>query len=476
MNFKNYTNINGVAVDSLILTFVRIITFSTNIIITMILSRFLSMEEYGTFSQGNLIISVATSFLVLGLTDGVNYFYNKNKELSTKENYVNTIIGMQLILGVIGALIILIFQENIVLYFNNPNLANIIIYISIRPYLANSIALFQVLYVSNGKAKIIAIRNLVISIGQILVVIGVLLFTKSILILFVSLLVLDICQLLFFIIYFNKNYFKIRPWKIKFVYIKPILQYSIPMAVYVVISNFSREMDKLLIGNKTTVETLALYSNVSKQLPFDMIMISFSTVLIPFITKYVANNQFNKAKHLYSNYVQFGYITTWTLAAGAIISAPELIKFLYSDSYILGKDIFIVYLFVSMIRFANFGIILTAAGKTKSLLGYSIITLILNYILNNLLFNILGIIGPAIATLLSLLIVNTIILVNSSKIIGIKFMELLRIKEMIILVFQLISVSFLIILIKKLILVDSINYFFRLVITYGLFITIIFSI
>ena len=63
--------------DSLILSFVKILTTVSGIVCTMILSRTLTLVEYGTYSQGNLVVSLVSSMTVLGLTDASNYFFNR---------------------------------------------------------------------------------------------------------------------------------------------------------------------------------------------------------------------------------------------------------------------------------------------------------------------------------------------------------------------------------------------------------------
>ena len=63
----------GAAIDSLLLSLVKVITTSVGIVSTMVLSRTLSLADYGTYAQGNLVISLATSMTVLGLTDAVSY-------------------------------------------------------------------------------------------------------------------------------------------------------------------------------------------------------------------------------------------------------------------------------------------------------------------------------------------------------------------------------------------------------------------
>ena len=62
----------GASWDSLFLTVVKLVTTLTAIIQTKILSVGLSLTDYGTYSQANVVVSLGTSFLLLGLGDAIN--------------------------------------------------------------------------------------------------------------------------------------------------------------------------------------------------------------------------------------------------------------------------------------------------------------------------------------------------------------------------------------------------------------------
>ena len=69
-------NMKGATWDSIFLTIVKFITTFTAILQTKILSVGLSLTDYGTYSQANVIVSISASILLLGLGDAINYFFN----------------------------------------------------------------------------------------------------------------------------------------------------------------------------------------------------------------------------------------------------------------------------------------------------------------------------------------------------------------------------------------------------------------
>ena len=405
----------GAAADSLLLTFVKIITALLGLLTTKLLSKQLSLQDYGTYSQAMLLVSTVTAITILGLSDATNYFYNNCEDDDLKQKYISTVFCIQYVLGIFSGIIICILMVPIVGYFNNPDLRKVIFYAAWMPVFLNLIPMLQVLFISIGKAKIIAVRNFVVSVARLIIVSLTVFLFKDIRLIFILTLLLDIIQTLYFYHSFSKYRFTIKLSNFDRHYVKPILVFSIPMAVFVFTSALSRDIDKYVISYFTDTETLAVYTNAAKVLPFDMLTASFLTVLIPIVTRQVRSENYIDAQKTLKAYLRIGYLGTWILVAGGIVTAREMMLFFYDDKYLSGLNVFIVYLFVDMIRFANTSLILSAKGKTKSLMKWSIISLFANFIFNVLAFYVWGLIGPAITTLVITLGLMCVYLFISAK-------------------------------------------------------------
>ena len=131
-----------------------------------------------------------------------------------------------------------------------------------------------------------------------------------------------------------------------------------------------------------------------------MITSSIITVLVPIITRMINRGEFGEARNVFKIYLRIGYILTCIFVGGAIAVAHPLMLFLYDEKYISGLPIFIIYLFIDMIRFANVTTILSGSGKSKILMTISLVELVANGIFNVIAYKLVGIIGPAIVTLI----------------------------------------------------------------------------
>ncbi len=433
-------NCKGAAWDSVFLALVKIITTFASIALTKILSVGFSLEQYGTYSQANILISLGCSFLLLGFGDAINYFFNSHSNSDFQEKRkkaVNTIFFLEIVAGCIFGLLIFAGRDIITVYFDNAMLKTLLVFVAIKPVLDNIIYFYQLLYISIGKAKIIAFRNLILVLCKtVLIYIAVFVF-KDVIWVFFSLIVLDAAQLLFFKLYFIKDGFWVNPIAIEPKQIPSILSYSIPMGIFALTNQLSRDTDKLVIGRMTDTETLAIYSNCSKLLPIDFIVISFATVLIPYIMRYVSEKKYDRVVDLFSNYIKIGYYSVWIVGMAILINTEQAIVFLYSDAYLQGKGIFAIYIIDSMLKFASMHLILTAGGRSRLLILYSSSALILNAVLNILLYFALGIVGPAVATLLVTGGYTLAVLHSSLKMIQAKWKNIFHLKKMSIFLMQL---------------------------------------
>ena len=402
----------GSSGDALLLTAVKLMTMLLSLVTTRLLSQYLTTYDYGTYSQVLLISSTIASITILGMMDGMNFFFCSEKDTERREAYVATIYLMQLALGVImGAAVML----PICAYMDNPELKKLMLFAAILPTLQNLIYISQVLLISVGKAKVLALRNLVISVLKLAAIIIVVHFVKDIALILIVSVLLDAFQLLIFYFILRRNGCLIRFTKADLRLILPILRYCVPMAVFVMLNTLNRDCDKYVIAAFTDTETLAVYTNASKALPIDIVMSSFITILLPVITRGISEKRNSETIEVYRLFLEISYISTAVLGGCILVSAPEFVSLLYSDKYLGGLSVFCIYILIDMVKFMSITLLLTAAGKTRILMFISLGAILSNIGLNILFYKLMGLIGPAIATLAVTFAAGILILYFSAK-------------------------------------------------------------
>lgn len=423
-------SLKGASWDSMFLAGARILTLLFGIISTKIMSVGLSLAEYGTYSQANLVSTVGTSVIALGLVDSLNYFFNKdNEDEDTRARIINTVFFLEILLGAIFIFFVLACQNLISAYFSNEAVKHLLAVVSFLPVMSNLLYFYHVLFVSVGKAKLMSLYNLILMAVRLVAVYAAVYVFDNLLIIFSVILSLDVLQILIYHFSLKKKGVKICPVKISKSHIRAILAYSLPMGIYVLTNAVTRDLGKMVIGRLADTETLAIYTNCSKVLPLDFIAVSFATVLIPFIIKYVTAKDKEMSISLFSEYLKVGYYSVWILGTMVLVSPSTMVSFLYSSEYLAGKAVFVLYVFDSMIRFASTHLILVAANKAKHVMAYSIISLILNLLLNIVLYKLLGLVGPAVSTLICAVVYVWLIINKTIKTIDAKWSNVFDLKE-----------------------------------------------
>lgn len=432
---KNRISLKGATWDSMFLTFSKVLTMLFGIILTKIMSTGLTLTEYGAYSQVNLVTSLGASVILLGLVDAVNLFFNKKDGSDDEEHrivIVNTVFFLECTIGLVLAVLIILGRTLIGDYFSNEAIEGILIVASVIPLSGNIIFFYQMLYVSVGKAKLMAFYNLALMIFKIISAYTAVYIIGNIFWIYVVIVVLDLIQIGVFKVTLAKEGVRINIFKIDTKYIGRIFAYSLPMGVYAITSALTRDIDKLLIGRMDGTEAMAIYANCSKQLPIDFLVMSFATVLMPYIVRFVTEGNKAEITRLFAAYMRVGYYSVWILSATLLIAPGTVISLLYDDKFLTGLPIFVLYIFDSMTRFASVHLILTAAGKTKTIMLYSFISLVMNTVLNVLFYYWWGVIGPAIATLVVAVIYTCLIIGKTMNVIHCKIHEVFSLKDIMI--------------------------------------------
>lgn len=426
-------NLKGASWDSMFLAFAKVLTILFGLISAKILSTGLTLTEYGTYSQANLVSSIGASVILLGLVDALNYYFNRKDETdeNLRKKIVNTVFFCEIAVGIILAAAILLGRNLVVSYFDNPAVLVLLPIVSVLPVFANLIYFYKVLLVGVGRAKVMSFFSLILVLVRIAAVYLAVYTVKNLLLIYAVILFMDIAQITVYEIILRRQGRGVNPLRISPSHIKPIFAYGLPMGIYAITSALSRDIDKLVIGRMGGTEELAIYTNCSKILPFDIIVTSFAMVLIPYIYGRVTEGKKEESAELFSSYLKVGYYSVWTLGTMVLITPETMISFLYADAYVAGTSVFVLYIFDSMLRFASVHLILTAAGKAKRVMGYSIFAMVLNLILNIVFYYLWGMVGPAIATLISALIYTLLILRATVRTIEARWSDVFRLKEVI---------------------------------------------
>lgn len=414
--------------NSILLAGVRLFATASSLLITMILTKTLDLSANGTYSQCLTIISIGLSIISLGLMEGGNYFFVKAESRQEKQKYVDALLFLVYLSGLILAGGLILLRRPISNYFTNPALEGLLWLVALRPMLSSLINVLNVLYIATDRAKEVVLRNAVISFVHLVIVVVTALTIKNVRTILLLYLVAEIFTDGLMLCSFGQGEYSIIPRLPNGTALRSILRYCLPMAAYIAMNSLLRDTDKLIIGRYETTEMQAIYINCSKILPVDVISAAFYTILVPKVTQCLARHQLESAVRIITSYLKIGLLSTATFALAIALCPDQAICFLYSKDYLPGRGVFVLYNIVELVKFANVTIVISAVGRTKTLMIISAAALAANLMVSLAFYEWLGFIGPAVGTVIVTVLMVITLLTISAKILKVSYLRILDLK------------------------------------------------
>lgn len=417
---------NTVGGDAIILTISRTIVSIIGVLTSMLLARFRSLEEFGTYSQIIMVTDLATTFFILGLPNSINYFLVKSDTKDEKVKFLSIYFTLTTILTMIIGVSLGLATPIIVVYFENPLITTFCYVFVIYPWtsiMINSLSNVCIVYKQSNR---LIYYNIVQALSTLLLLLYCRFFDIQFYVYVMLFMSFQTIMALFAVGWVKRIVGTLNvllEWK----FIKKIFIFSIPIGLASMVGTINTTLDKMMIGYFFTTEEYAIYANASKELPLTMLATSFTAVLLPMMV-YLFNKGDKKSAIRRWGYSINISLSIMTLFVGGLIAfAPDVMSLFYSQKYVTddGVLVFRIYSLILLFRCTYWGIALNALGKTKFILISSILSLVANLLCNAFFYGIFGFIGPAIATLVVTCIMNIVQVLFTCKALEISFFRIL---------------------------------------------------
>lgn len=222
---------------------------------------------------------------------------------------------------------------------------------------------------------------------------------------FLSYIFADILTTLLIIAYFTfKNKVYLQYAKVNILFIKEIIMFSYPIMLAGIISKFLVSMDSILINYFMGVSQTGIY-NVA--VPLGQLLLLPVTALyslfIPITVSRYHQKDIKEVKFLFSTANRYLMVINAFIFAVLIIYGKEIIKLIFGPSYTPGYyALIILALHYFILSHSNMSQrLIIGIGDIKYIPKMTFIALSLNILLNIILIPSLGIVGGALATLVS---------------------------------------------------------------------------
>ena len=414
------SSLGKVAKGAGVLFFAMIMGIFFNFVARVIIARFYTPDDYGLFNLFFTVLSIFAGVGMLGLGNGIQRFigyYSGSRE----KNKIKAVERWGLLIGIISGISFGIFLF-IIAPWIAPMISKTNVFVDYLRIAAVSIPFYVILNIlisvfrghQRIKERILFYdlgTNIIFLVFSFIIGILSLPFIGIIWSMFAASAVMSIS---FFIYYIGKkeslsinagSYLFTLPMA------KKILIFSLPLLLVDILQEVLGWTDTLMIGYYLT-ESAVGYYNVAKPLSIFIstgLTVS-SFIYSPLVASLYSQRKFNENKEIFSILTKWICFLTLPIAMIFFFYPKEVIYFSFGADYLpaaITLQILTITFFINNFMGPN-GSTLTAYGKTKYLMYSTTIAAGLNIILNILLIPIYGIIGAAIATGISIILVNII--------------------------------------------------------------------
>ena len=370
---------------------------------TVILARILTPADLGTYKQIFLLYSISAPIFITGIPASIYYFLVRLKKEEEKRLFVARSISLLFILGLLLGIFVSLSSLWAPKLIRNPQLTAPLVVFGIYAFANVSEQFLQPILVLYNRLKMLLVYPL--AKGFLIfsfTIASALIFNKNLLLIILAVSLVSLLLPIFAIVY-TKNLLSLKSlMKIDRKNYKAQLSYGIPLALTSVVGIIAWEFDKLVVSINFPPELYAVYVLGATEIPFvGLIRSSVTQVVLPEMSKAHSEDRIKDLVSIWHNSIRKLSLLIVPIFFVAMVFSKEIITILYSEKFSASVPYFRIYLLLLIVRVASYGIILQAIGKTRENLKGSLAFLTVNAVLNPVLVVTIGLIGPAIATVVS---------------------------------------------------------------------------
>lgn len=401
---------------------IKFIISFRGIILIPILTKTLVTFEYGIWSQILITIALLMPFATLGLGASMGRFISSEIDVKEIQEGFYSIFFTIICTGLLVSLLFFIISDHFASIIIKDISATSIL--KIAAFLILLASVNQILFTFFIATRKINRYSFFMILGNLLEIGFISYAVISDFGLFGAIIALMAAKLVLFIIMFlsiiSKIGFKIPDFS-KF---KSYLLYGLPMVPNTMFAWIIHSSDQYMIGYFMGSDAVGIYS-VAYAVGFTikMLTVPISLILLPTVSKLWDENQIDEVKIYLKYSLRYFLMITIPSVFGLAILAKEIILILSSREFVSGA-IIIPFVVCGLLFHGIYTIIskiLTSALRTD-LIAISLgIASAINIALNCILIPIYGILGAAIATLITYAFVGIFVSIISSRYLKLKF-------------------------------------------------------
>ncbi len=387
----------------LVTTLSKSTTHISIFILSVILSRYFTKDDYGTYLHIQMIANIAVWAFLLGIPHGIYYFLPRAER---QRNYVLTILAMIGSIAVIVSGVVFYNTDSLSRLLSNPRVNDLSYILLCLVFVQIPLTVFEPLMLTAKRVKEFASIELFFNVSFFAAVAIPVSFDRPMVeILWWLVGVYSIHSVI--VIYYTL----LIAYSFKFYKkggdrfgLKEQVQYTLPIGLSMNVMEMSRYMDKIVVSNQSSPEEYALYARGAMEIPvIGIIANTLDNLLMPSFVQAYKDKKVHEIIVIWHASIRLMAAFIYPCCLFLISSAPLLIPAIFSEKYVGSVIIFQIYTLGLLSRISTFDIIMRAIGRTKEIFLITVMTVIINLGLTLVFMHLWGLTGAPIATVLTLL-------------------------------------------------------------------------
>lgn len=354
-------------------------SFAVGIISPMVLSRYFSIGDYGTYKQVMYVYGTLLSVFTLGLPKAYSYYLPKRPNEESKA-IINKITYLFLLLGAVFSLFLFLGAGVVADLLHNPELTIALRVFSPVPLFLLPTMGLEGIFATYKKTQFLALYTIITKILTILfTVIPVIIFKGNYIFAIIGFDIASVLTCLTALLLRSMPVKKYQSCPTSLTY-KEIFRFSIPLLLASFWGMLYTSVNQFFVSRYYGNEAFAIFSNGFTELPFlGMIITSISTVLLPVFSRLDKGESVSdEIVSLWNSAVLKSSKLLFPMSIFCIFMARIVMICLYGDSYEGSTIYFQIKNIYGLFYVVPFAPLLIALGKTKL---YSNVTMYFTMIL-----------------------------------------------------------------------------------------------
>jgi O-antigen/teichoic acid export membrane protein len=422
----------------LTLAFGQGLNIIVNLLFLPYMARVLDYQEYGTYGQVLLIVSFSAALLSFGLPQ-IIYVYLANGDESKRISVFNSSLFGAAVIGLVGAIILLLFSSLFSIWFDNDSLTELLQLYSFSLLFILPFQCINSYFIFTNRVRVSAVIAVVVNLIKVVLVITAIHIFSSVYLAVLGVLLSEVIQLLIGLSLTKKSI----NLKLNFLLVKELLIKGFPLGLTGVLGAGILYVDSVMISSLEGVKSYAIYRNGAIEVPFiSTLYASISAIVLPEVAKLFQVANFDRIIGLKKKVVMNSMMLTYPVLIYLLFNSHSIIVAYLGEMYEESAIVFAVFNLTLLIRVTNYSDILISANKSKVILKIYLLTFAVNILLNYILIAYLGIIGAAISTVISLFILAALQLGISLGLIKKRLSDLINFRELLLMLLFCVLLAF----------------------------------